>query len=131
MKFQNMIRVQVMLMGLGAGLLLAKPVFAQQDTDPTLFEAAPDATQLDQARLNIAAPPPAATKVTADSTAASPVQEADLARLTEMDQGTIAFLVVGIGSFVLLGMAEAARGSRGRTWRERASGDFLARATAN
>ena len=42
MKFQKMIRIQLMLVGLGAGLLVAKPVFAQQETDPTLFEVASD-----------------------------------------------------------------------------------------
>src|SRR5216684_28808 len=131
MKFQKMIRVQLMLMGLGAGLLLSKPVFAQQDTDPTLFEAASDASQPDQAGFNVAAPPEAAKKVSADSTAPLVVQEADAAALTTLDMNMILALMTGIGSIVLLGIAEAVRGSRRRTWREEASSGFPNRATAN
>ncbi len=79
MKFQKMIRIQLMLMGLGAGLLLAKPVFAQQDMDPTLFEATSAASQQDQAGFNVAALPEAAKKVSADSTAPSAVHRVDRA----------------------------------------------------
>ncbi len=131
MKFQKMIRIQLMLMGLGAGLLLAKPVFAQQDMDPTLFEATSAASQQDQAGFNVAALPEAAKKVSADSTAPSAVQEADAAALTTLDMNAILALMTGIGSIVLLGIAEAVRGSRRRTWREEASGGFPSGATAS
>jgi hypothetical protein len=131
MKFQKMIRVQLMVAGLGAGLLMAKPVFAQQDTDPTLFEAASDASQPDQASFNVAPPPEAVIRVTAYSTAPSAAQEVDAAAVTPLDMKTILTLMVGIGSIVLLGMAEAVRGSRRRTWRERAADGFPSGAVAN
>ncbi len=131
MKFQKMIRVQLMLMGLGAGLLLAKPVLAQQDTDPTLFEAASDASQPDQVGFNVVAPPEAAKKVSADSIAPSAVQEADEAPMTTLDMNAILALMAGIGSVVLLGIAEVVRGSRRRAWREEASRGFPSGATAN
>jgi hypothetical protein len=130
MKFQKMIRVQLMLVGLGAGLLFAKPVCAQQDTDPTLFEAA-DATQPDLAGFNAATPPEAAKIVTLDSTAPQALQEQDAAALTAVDANAILSLMVGIGSIVLLGMAEAVRGSRRRTWRAEAAGGYPGAATAS
>jgi hypothetical protein len=131
MKFQKMMRVQLMLMGLGAGLMMPKPVFAQQDTDPTLFESASDASQPDQAPFNAAPSPVTATIVAADSTASPVVQEADSAPWAGLDMKAILALVVGIGSIVLLAMAEAMRGSRRQTWREGASGNFPAGETTN
>jgi len=131
MKFQKMIRIQLMLVGLGAGLLLAKPVYAQQDTDPTLFEDTSVASQQDQARFNVPAPPQAATNMKAETRALSAVQEADAAVLTSLDVNTILALMVGIGSIVLLGIAEAVRGSRRRTWRVAGSSGFPSSATAN
>jgi hypothetical protein len=131
MKIQKMIRVQLMLMGLGAGLLTTKPVLAQQDTDPTLFEATVDASQPDQMPFNVAPPAEAARTVQLDSTALPVVQEANAASLTALDMETVLALVVGIGSIVLLGMAEAARSRRRRIWREEASRDFPNGATAN
>ena len=131
MKFQKIIRVQLMLMGLGAGLLMARPVFAQQDMDPTLFEAASDAPQLDQAAMKATPAPGPATIVTTDSTPLPAAEDVGAVQLTAMDKETIAFLMAGIGSIVLLGMAEAIRGSRRRTWRERASNGLPAGATAN
>ncbi len=119
MKFRNMIRIQLMLVGLGAGLLLAKPVYAQQDTDPTLFEATSVAS------------PQAATNLKAETTAPSAAQEVDAALLTSLDVNTILALMVGIGSIVLLGIAEAVRGSRRRTWSAADSSGFPSGATAN
>jgi hypothetical protein len=119
MRFQKMIRIQLMVVGLGAGLLLAKPVFAQQDTDPTLFEETADATHPDQAAFNVTAPPEAVIRVTAYAAAPSAALEVDEAQLTALDVKTVFALMIGIGSIVLLGMAEAVRGSRRRTWRER------------
>jgi hypothetical protein len=129
-KFQKMIRIQLMLVGLGAGLLIAKPVLAQQETDPTLFEVASDPSQPDQGSFNVAPPPATAVQVAADSTAPQEVQQADTAGVA-LDMKTILALMVGIGSIVLLGMAEAIRGSRRRTWREKASDGFPAGLTAN
>ena len=131
MKFQKMIRVQLMLVGLGAGLLIAKPVCAQQDANPTLFEASSDTSQSDQAASNAAPPPAAMIRVTAYASTAPAAQESDEAQLTALDLKTIVALMIGIGSIVLLGMAEAVRGSRSRTWRDRAPDDFSMGAIAN
>jgi hypothetical protein len=59
------------------------------------------------------------------------VQEADAAGMTALDVKTILALMVGIGSIVLLGMAEAVRGSRRRTWKEKASDGFPAGVAAS
>ena len=129
MKFQKMIRVQMMLVGLGAGLLLARPVRAQQEVNPTLFEAAQPATQLDQAAAVNAAP--SLEAAAADSAAPIVVGEVGASQLTPFDANVIIVLMIGIGSIVLLGMAETVRGSRRRTWREEAPSGFPAGATAN
>jgi hypothetical protein len=131
MKFQKMIRVQLMLVGLGAGLLLAKPVYAQQDTDPTLFEATSDASQQNQEGFNVPASPQAVMNMTAEAAAPLAVQEADASVLTSADVNSILALVVGIGSIVLMGIAAAVRGSRRRTWRAAGSSQYPSGAIAN
>ena len=131
MKFQKVIRVQLMLMGLGAGLLLAKPVFAQQDMDPTLFESTLAASQQDQAGFNVPATPAAVVNGTEETASSLAGLETEAAGLTPVDANTILALMVGIGSIVLLGIAELVRGSRRRTWRADASSAFPNAATAN
>jgi len=44
-----MIRIQMMLVGMVAGLLLARPVCAQQEMDPELFDVYANTTVMDQA----------------------------------------------------------------------------------
>ncbi len=131
MKFQKMIRVHLMLVGLGTGLLIAKPVFAQQDTDPTLFEAANVASQPDQASFNVPPTTEGPIAATANPTVQPDAQEADAAVLTAPDVNTILALMTGLGSVVLLGIAEAVRGSRRRTWKAEASDGLPSGATAN
>jgi hypothetical protein len=131
MKFQKMIRVQLMLVGLGAGLLLAKPVYAQQDTDPTLFEATSDASQHNQGGFNAPLASQTATNLTAEAVAPLTVQEEDGSVLTSADVNSILALVLGIGSIVLMGIAEVVRGSRRRTWRTAGSRQYPSGATAN
>ena len=132
MKFQKMIRVQMMLVGLGAGLLLARPVRAQQEVNPTLFEEAQAAPQLDQAAAVNAAPSLEAVKAAAsDAAAPMVVGEVGTPQLAPMDANVIIVLMIGIGSIVLFGLGEAVRGSRRRTWREVAPSGFPAGATAN
>jgi hypothetical protein len=130
MKFQKMIRIQMMLMGMGAGLLLARPACAQQDMDPTIFEDSANTPVMDQP-LN-ATPSAEATKVAAaDSAAPLAAQRVDATGLTSMDMSAVVVLMIGIGSIVLLGLAEAVREGRRRTWREKAPGSFPASAIAN
>ncbi len=131
MKFQRVIRVQLMLMGLGAGLLLAKPVFAQQDVDPNLFEDTSAASQQDQAGFNVPATLPAAANVTEETAYSLAGQETEAGELTPLDVNAILALMVGIGSIALLGIAESVRGSRRRTWRAQASREYPNGAIAN
>jgi hypothetical protein len=130
MKFQRMIRIQMMAMaGIGAGLLLAAPVRAQQDVDPVFFDYAYNAAVVDQA--SNAAPIAEAAKIAdADSTAPLATLRENAVALMSVDTPAMVALI-GIGSIVLLGMAKAVRGSRRRTWRGRASGSFPTSATAN
>jgi hypothetical protein len=130
MKFQKMIRVQLMLLGLGAALLIARPVCAQQDTDPTLFESSGEVTSQDPEALNVAQPSAAVIRVTAYAYPTPAAQELDQAPMSALDIRTLLALMVGIGAIVLLGMAEAVRGSRRRTWKERKADDFSAGAAA-
>ena len=130
MKFQKMIRIQMMLMGMGAGLLLVRPVFAQQDVDPTIFEDSANTTVMDQA--SNATPSAEAAKVAAvDAVAPLAAQGMDATGLTSMDTSAVVALMIGIGSIVLLGLSEAVGGGRRRTWREKAPGSSPASATAN
>ena len=49
MKFQKMTWIQMMLVGMGAGLLLARPACAQQEMDPEFFDVYANTTVMDQA----------------------------------------------------------------------------------
>jgi hypothetical protein len=130
MKFQKMIRIQMMVMaGMGAGLLLAGPVYAQQDVDPVFFDYAYNTTVVDQAS-NAAPSAEAAKVVGADSTAPLAAQGENVVGLMSVDKPAT-LVLIGIGSIMLLGIAKAVRGSRRRTWRERAPGSFRTGATAN
>jgi len=131
MKFKNVIRVQLMLMGLGAGLLVAKPALAQQDSDPTLFESPYNASSSDQDGFKTGALPAAAIPATTIATAPSPVLEVDTAGFTAMDNDTNLVFMVGMGLVVLLGMAFTARRNRGRAWREQPARRIPRGATAN
>src|SRR5260370_40437457 len=106
MKFQKMIRVQMMLVSLGAGLLLARPVRAQQEGDPTFFEAAPGASQADQAAAVKAAPSlKAANAAKAESAAPLAAQEGDAAQLTSLEAKAIVVCMISIGSVQMVGRA--------------------------
>jgi hypothetical protein len=130
-KFQKMIRILMMLMaGMGAGLLLARPVYAQQDVDPTFFDYAYNTPVMDQA--SNATPSAEAAKVAgADSTAPLAAQRENAVALAPVDTSAVKLLMIAIGSTVLLGIAKVVRGSRRRTWREKAPGSFPTGATAN
>jgi hypothetical protein len=131
MKFQNVIRVQLVMLGLGAGLLIAKPVYAQQETDPTLFEATSGASQQAQDGFNVPAPPQAVNVAVAESAPSAVVQDADIAGWSSMDMNTIVALIVGIGAIVFMGIGEAMRGGRRRTRSARAANRFPRGAIAN
>src|SRR5260370_37592323 len=131
MKFQKMIRVHLMLVGLGAGLLMAKPVFAQQDTDPTLFEAANVASQPDQASFNVPPATEGPVVATANPTVQPDAQEADAAALTAPDVSAILTLVIGLGPSARLGIAQTVRGSTRRTWKAKTADGVPSHGTPN
>jgi hypothetical protein len=117
MKFQKMIRVSTVVMGLGTALLLARPVCAQQDVDPQSFEATSQYQPVAQAApSHEAAQTPA---IASDAAAPLAEQEMEAAQLTPVDTAVTGVLFLGIGSIILLGMGEAVRGSRRRTWKAR------------
>lgn len=132
MKFQKMIRVQMMLMGLAGALLLANSAHAQQDVDPTFFDDTPGTPQAQQAAVVPAGQePPATPAVKADAADLLAAQNAEAWGFTPLDEIATIILMVGFGLVVLLGMAEAIRGSRRRTYGDRAISGFSSGARAN
>ena len=118
MKFQKMIRMQVMLTGLGAALLLASSAHAQQDMDPTDFPVNPGTQQ--SVKVNVARTMPAAAKEVS-SEAMVPVslwsnqdtrQEADLNRMAIVDGTMAVILMAGIGLIALYARAATKRERR-------------------
>jgi len=111
----------MLLVGMGAGLLLARSAVAQQEMDPELFDVYANTTVMDQASHRT--PGAEAVKVAAaDSPAPLAAQGVDAEGLTAVDTSVMVIMIIGIGSIVLFGMAEAVRGPRRLTWRETAPG---------
>ena len=117
MKMQTIFRVQ-MLVGLGAALLLASSVRAQQEMDPTSFDINPGTPKVEQSAAPQKAVPQAVAPIADDERASQDTgrdnliatalwsrkatqEEADLARMTMMDALLVVILVSGIGSIVL------------------------------
>ena len=119
----------MMLVGMGAGLLLARPACAQQEMDPEFFDVYANTTVMDQASHRT--PGAQAVKVAAADSPAPAAQGVDAEGLTAVDTSVMVILIIGIGSIVLFGMAEAVRGPRRLTWRESAPGRLPSGATAN
>jgi hypothetical protein len=120
MEFRKVIRMQVMLMGLGAALLLASSAHAQQDMDPTAFDVNPGTPRIVKVAAGHVAQSSATAKKTDSAASASESlwsgqetkQEADLARLTMVDATMVVILMVGVGSIVLYAMAATKRERR-------------------
>jgi hypothetical protein len=68
MKFTSKIRMQAVLVGLGAALFFANAAYAQQDMDPTTFETDPAAVQAQAAPAAQSATPEMSTAPTAVAT---------------------------------------------------------------
>jgi hypothetical protein len=119
-KFQKMIRMQVILVGLGAALLLAGSAHAQQDMDPTAFDVNPGTPHI----VRVASAHGAQSSVAgmkANSAASdsesiwggqATAQEADLARLTMVDGTMVVILMAGVGLIVLYALAATKRERR-------------------
>lgn len=116
MKFQKVIRMPMMLVGLGIGLLLATPVRAQQEVEPTYFEIVPGVQANQPAAV---AEEPSLESVSAASAevavpAAGDFDGAAIAvRWTEVDALTTMATILCLAFVILNGIAE--------TWRERRS----------
>jgi hypothetical protein len=113
MKTQNRIRIQI-LVGLGAALLMAGSVRAQQDMDPTSFDVKPGAPAVSKgvvrtaqsmsARVENAGARDSAAFVSGDSTL-----ESAMTRVAIVDVGVALVLFGGIVSIVLYAMAATRR----------------------
>ena len=114
MKIQKRLRLQI-LIGLGAALLTAGSVRAQQDIDPTFFDVNPGGPTVneeavmraalhDQAKIENAAARDSAAVVSGDSTL-----ESAMTRMAIVDAGVALVLFGGIISIVLYAMAATRR----------------------
>src|SRR5258708_10115185 len=120
MKIQKAFRTRAMLLaGLGAALLLATPLRAQQDMDPTYFEVNPGTPRAEhlthvRATVNstaavqeVHAQPAAGLPATADATL-----EANIVRVTVADFAALVILVVGVILIALYATAATRRERR-------------------
>jgi hypothetical protein len=114
MKIQKRLRLQI-LIGLGAALLMAGSVRAQQDIDPTFFDVNPGrptvneeavmrAALHEQEKIETAAARDSAAVVSGDSTL-----ESAMTRMAIVDAGVALVLFGGIISIVLYAMAATRR----------------------
>ena len=114
MKFQRMVRIPMMVVGLAAGLLVAKPVRAQQEVDPTFFDAPSNAATHMQADNSTSPSLPASNQAAAEPAAALAPQQVDASPAGGTVQVAIAVLLTGFGFIVFPGIGKAMRGE----WRQ-------------
>src|ERR1700737_381133 len=117
MKMQNRIRMQMVMVGLGAALLMAGSARGQQDMDPTYFDINPGTPAVQKAAVVRSAQNyiPAKTEGN-DATSALAVAsgedatlEAGMTRVAVIDAGIALILFGGIVSIVLYAMAATRR----------------------
>ena len=116
MKFQTKIRMQMVMMGLGAALLMAGTARAQQDMDPTYFDVnpgTPAASKVAAVRtaqsLPRAAENQSAQSALALASSKEETLEAGVARMAIMDVGVILVLFGGVVAIVLYAKAATRR----------------------
>ena len=116
MKFQTKIRMQMVMLGLGAALLMAGSARAQQDMDPTYFDAKPGTPAVSKVVVVRAAQSSQTAKenASAESTLAlanrsDVTLEAGVTRMAIVDVGVALILLGGIVSIVLYAMAATRR----------------------
>jgi hypothetical protein len=116
MKFQTKIRMQMIVMGLGAALLMAGLARAQQDMDPTCFEANPGTPAVSKGTAVRTAQ--SAQQATENGSAQSDLMlassseatlEAGVARMAVVDAGVALILFGGVISIVLYARAATRR----------------------
>ena len=118
MKVQNKVRVQMLMVGLGAALLMAGSARAQQDMDPTYFDVNPGTPAVSKTVLVKAAPSSQAAKenASAESTLAlanrsDVTLETSVTRVAIVDSGIALILLAGVVLIARYAVA-AARGAR-------------------
>jgi hypothetical protein len=116
MKFQNKIRMQMVMLGLGAALLMAGSARAQQDMDPTYFDAKPGTPAVSKVVVVRAAQSSQTAKENASAESALALAnrsdvtlEAGVTRMAIVDVGVALILLGGIVSIVLYAMAATRR----------------------
>jgi hypothetical protein len=128
MEFRK-VRMQVILVGLGAALLLAGSAHAQQDMDPSSFDVNPGTPHVVKVAAGHGSQSSvAAVKAKSEVSDSESIwsgqatqQEADLARLTMVDATMVVILMAGVGLIVLYAMAATKRERRLEMPRQRAS----------
>jgi hypothetical protein len=116
MKFQTKIRMQMLMVGLGAALLMAGSARAQQDMDPTYFDVNPGTPAASKvAVVRTAQSAPRATEsgsaqnALALASSKEETLEAGVARMAIVDAGVVLILFGGVISIVLYAMAATRR----------------------
>jgi hypothetical protein len=116
MELQTTIRTQMMMLGLGAALLMAGSVHAQQDMDPTYFDVNPGTPAVTKAAVVRLAQnaPIAEENGKAESalmlaTSREGTLEAGVMRMAVVDGGIMLILLGGIVSIVMYAMAATRR----------------------
>jgi len=120
MKLQKIVRMQMMLMGLGAALLLASSAYAQQDMDPTDFPVNPGTPKVERhaVQRTVRNVEPANAVETAAflpgalESDQNTQQETDFTRLIVVDATMVVILMAGIGAIVLFAKAATKRERR-------------------
>ena len=118
MKSQNKIRMQMVMVGLGAALLMAGSARAQQDMDPTYFDVNPGAPAVSKTVIVKAAQGSQVAKQNASAESALALAnrsdvtlETSVTRVAIVDSGIVLILIAGIVLIARYAMA-AARGAR-------------------
>ena len=116
MELQKKIRMQMVMVGLGAALLLAGSARAQQDMDPTYFDVNPGTPAVSKAAaIRVAQSSPAVNENGSTQGALTlavskeATLEAGVARMAIVDAGVVLVLLGGIFSIVLYAMAATRR----------------------
>lgn len=113
MKVRNKIRIQ-MLVGLGAALLMAGSVRAQQDVDPTYFGVNPGAPAVNADMVRTAQSTPAmlengGTQETAAVASGDATLESGVTRIAIVDAGVVLVLFGGVALIGFYAMAATRR----------------------
>ena len=117
MKSQKRIRIQMVLVGLGAALLMAGSARAQQDMDPTYFDINPGTPAVQKAAVVRSAQSYIPAKTESNDAASAlavasgedATLEAGMTRVAVIDVGIALILFGGIISIVLYAMAATRR----------------------